>query len=806
MSIILTSGCVTEVIERNYYKVDILHLNGGQTISTYINFDILLDVSDVFVGQIQEKEFNIKLGVTKKTKKVKGYTFVNPPFVEFCHKREDIFEYISMYYYPNKEAGKFIWCISQMFDELSSDFLYSGLSFSDFLDKLTENYFYKKIIHTLPTNDNTKISKKMFDSYMKFWKFKRLHRKLYILGLYESTIINSDLLPIELYKRLIENPYNVYDITIESADSIIQRQSKEISENNRMVGMLIRYINEKRTKSGWTCIKVNEYIKTNFKNSLRLVTENPDQYYLRTKVDGNDTFIYLQYLYNVEYELSRSLNKIKSIGASYQYYDSWLSQMNSSIKYTDEQKEAIQGALHNSISLITGLPGCGKSTVINAIVSILKQQNVRVQVAGFTGKCIARIKNIITTNDQENTEKKQIKPKSKLSSLLMTDKERISEEKSEVDSLTPMTLDMMLVKKNTIGKFDVLILDEVSMISVDKLYKILVNFDVKMLIMTGDYNQLDSIGLGNLMETLLKHDIPNYKLTKNYRVENDLQENKEIPAILKNPENIIKYKEKKIDKLELFEDDTFLKVTGDLKLLREYVEMFKDNGFDPYSIKVLCPLNEHVNKINNMYREVFEYNKNAGIVDSYDNKFHIGERVMMTKNNNVFSIFNGDEGIVSSIIGTGINVRYGNREIMYPIKPPSDEKSENKKPDYELAGADMDDNLTSKQLKLSNCITVHKSQGSEYPIVIYYIPKSEFVTCNLSFTAITRAKQMVVIIEEEEQLFEKSLTKHPRKKVQNLSQHLIEFGFPLINQNSDDFDNECDYDDDFDNDIPDGYE
>jgi exodeoxyribonuclease V alpha subunit len=381
---------------------------------------------------------------------------------------------------------------------------------------------------------------------------------------------------------------------------------------------------------------------------------------------------------------------------------------------SDEQKKAVQGSLHYHVSVITGNAGSGKSSAIKEIDHNLELREVKHAIGSYTGKAVARIKEIIGKK-------------------------------------TPMTLDRMIMKFNQIPPFKHLVIDEVSMVTSEILYRFITKFPGNFRItFIGDIDQLQEISWGKLFHALIDcGKIPVFRLTKNYRTsEND-------KLILGNANQLINPTRDLNYPLEFSNGDGFMQLSGNETTVRTILNTMKNMNLGVDDITCICPYNDNLKELNSAFQDIF---LEQSFKIMYEDKLWcIGDRVMMIVNNYEINVMNGEIGKVIKIEDLGVTVSFGdNGNHLFKWKGSNDDGY---KPPTKFGDAldeqDMEDNeLTIKYLQHAFAISIHKSQGSEYPFVIVYIPSkgektSKFVSINLIYTAITRTKKLIYLIGNE---------------------------------------------------------
>lgn len=398
-------------------------------------------------------------------------------------------------------------------------------------------------------------------------------------------------------------------------------------------------------------------------------------------------------------------------------------QNNNEFKLSETQYSAVRETLKNGVTVITGGPGTGKTTIIKTIIDIFEVLNQKVMLCAPTGRASKRM------TESTGKEAKTI--------------HRILEYAyGEIDS-------NLSFNKNEDSplKTDVIIVDEVSMIDIllmNNLLKALTKGT--RLILVGDIDQLPSVGAGNVLKDIIESDtIPTITLDKIFRQSED-------SFIIKNAHIINN------GKMPIYNqknsDFYFMTKQNDKDITRLIVDLYsnrlpKSYKIDPIkSIQILSPMKKGdagVLELNNSIQAVinpphkFKTEKKVG-----NNIFRVGDKVMQIKNNYQLPwIIKSDnskdldgEGVYNGDIGYIIFIDETNQEVIIQY-------DENKEAKYNFSQLD--------EIMLAYAITVHKSQGSEFPIVILPMTWAPQVLLsrNLLYTAITRAKNLVVLVGKQ---------------------------------------------------------
>lgn len=431
------------------------------------------------------------------------------------------------------------------------------------------------------------------------------------------------------------------------------------------------------------------------KEQLRQLTENGD-------LKDDEGKIYLPYIYRIESSVALMIAQ-KGINDMFDNPLSITDIDTNGVEYSPEQLNAIELALKSKMTVITGGPGVGKTTILKGLLSIFNKHSFKVHLAAPTGRAAKRMSE--TTNMEAKTIHRLLGWKD--GEFTMNDKNQLNG--------------------------DVLILDECSMINLQLMNSLMKAIPLRMkLIMVGDVDQLPSIGCGTVLKDIIDcGKIPVAKLTKIYRQGNESKIILNAHAIndgkmpdLSNPAG---------------SDFYFFKI-GDNDRIREQIirlvtEAIPQKFNIPLSdIQVLTPMRKSSDILGSTQLNIALQEKinpeSKAIANSFF-KLKIGDRVMQNKNNYELGVYNGDIGIVKklSIEEGTISVRFF---------------GENEDTVYDKANID--------ELELAYATTVHKSQGSEYPAVVIVATRSHYIMLQkqLFYTAVTRAKQLCIVVGGED--------------------------------------------------------
>lgn len=539
----------------------------------------------------------------------------------------------------------------------------------------------------------------------------------------------------KLYDVIRENPYRMAEdisgVGFKTADEIAKRIGIGYDSDYRIKAG-IQYVLLQANGEGHIYLPENELI-TRTRNILTVDTESIERQItnlnLEKKIiiseEDNTKLIYLAVFYYMELNIARMLH---DLNIQYDYDVNILNKRLENIEQMTEtildeqQRTAVKEAVYNGLLIITGGPGTGKTTTINAIIKLFESEGLDILLAAPTGRAAKRM------SETTGYEAKTIHRMLELSKLTPGDGGNYTFERNETNPL----------------ETDVLIIDEMSMVDINLMHALLKAISVgTRLILVGDVNQLPSVGPGNVLKDIIdSHCFNMVMLTKIFRQASgsDII----INAHKINAGEQIDLDNKSMDFFLLKRQDPNVIIAVMINLIKNKLPKYvKASSFD---IQVLTPMRkgelgvERLNKalqkaLNPPSRDKDEKEYHQGI-------FRVGDKVMQVKNNyqiaweiksshgittqNGTGVFNGDAGII--------------KEINLFSETLLVEFDDNRLVNYSFSGLD--------ELELAYAVTIHKSQGSEYPAVILPIldgPRLLF-NRNLLYTAVTRAKSCVVIV------------------------------------------------------------
>lgn len=672
-----------------------------------------------------------------------------PPFISPGNDKDSVVQ-AAMIAVGNKEK------VSLILSEVSKMLLLNE-DLATRLDHLAISHYKlgpKMLTYLVPDTHKQEASK-----LLSWWYKKRCLRRLYLLDFTNTEIYGSGYDPIELFRLALDNPYCISSISLEKCELIYLRINKTPPPEDRYCGEIMRKIKSYLDQK-WTYVS-REIIENNYPDfkvyEKRLVADYG--------IYACQEYIALEKIVKLEQEVANFIryllaqNKEELTSEDVEILTTCFNDH----RCDDDQRKAIRGLLENPVAVITGAAGTGKTTLLRALVSYLEAKEVNFILTSFTGKAVARIKEVVTQSK-------------------------------------PMTLHRLIGSSLLEGEeepiFTYVVVDETSMLETKLFYDFIRRYPQDKynykVVFIGDINQLPPIGWGCFFQEIIKSGkVPTYYLTICHRTEG--------VGILNNAQLLL--------------DGCFFEPTPDFQLCfgKTPLQIIKDHQLPVENVRVLAPFVDTVNEQNKQLQTFFS----QGLPFVEDNKgrqWFLRDRVMMTKNNYKINVMNGQEGFVAFFDPNeeGINVAFKDGEVhffvfrsddlekvltYYPpgigryldldtceeITPGTSKKKKFRSEQYRICGdnkilfhnmqSELEDANKNKgndedsrefppvdHLIHSYALTVHKGQGSEWDYVIVVLPKrgkdkntiSTFVTRNLLYTAITRAKKGVFCLGDKQ--------------------------------------------------------
>lgn len=449
---------------------------------------------------------------------------------------------------------------------------------------------------------------------------------------------------------------------------------------------------------------------------------------IETDHTGKQQVIYASQYYQIELHTAQMLHELNvKDTAEEEILQEKIKQIQRAekIDLDEKQQEAIKEAVRNGLMVITGGPGTGKTTTINAIIRYFEMEGLDIYLAAPTGRAAKRM------TEATGYEAKTIHRLLELTGIPEESSARVHFERNAQNPL----------------EADVIIIDEMSMVDIFLMHALLSAVVTgTRLILVGDVNQLPSVGPGSVLKDIIRSgEFPVVELTKIFRqasqsdiVVNAHKINQGIPVVLDN---------KSMDFFFLKRYDANVIISVVITLIQKKLPKFVDA--QPYDIQVLTPMRkgllgvERLNGILQQYLNPPEKEKKEK--EHGNGLFREGDKVMQIKNN--YQIEWEVRGLYGIPVEKGVGVFNGDTGILREINTFAEtvtvEFDERKFVEYSFKQLD--------ELELAYAITIHKAQGSEYPAVIIPLlggPKM-LMNRNLLYTAVTRARKCVTLVGDE---------------------------------------------------------
>ena len=580
------------------------------------------------------------------------------------------------------------------------------------------------------------------ESFIENWEVWQIVGFLERFGIgAESAKKVYDLLGINAIAEIEANPYILIDISRGVDFKQIDQMAIQLGverENQKRVKSGIKYALIKITYNGHCCtLKENliEYVKTLLNVSEPVIEEGIINLKVNNEIVIEDRdeeeWVYLYTFYNAENQIAqritkldkaRNVKKVSNIEKELR-----LVEEGTDIILSEKQKEAIRAINDNNVTIITGGPGTGKTTIIKSIIEIYKQKKYKIVLCAPTGRAAKRMSE--TTGEEAST-------LHRLLEIGKVDEESLFKKDNEYQG-APIDGDIIIV-------------DEVSMVDMFIMsYLLDCIYQGTKLILVGDSDQLPSVGPGSVLKDLIASEkIVTVHLDKIFR---QAAKSKIIVNAhrVNNGKGFISKEDPELEE-DANQDFFFIKENNQEKILKEVLSLCNGRlkNFGEYdffeNIQVLTPtkkgllgtkeLNKALQEELNPHREGEAEKSSMGAI------FRIGDRVMQIKNNYDMywerlcesgvetgnGIFNGETGIITNINEKGkiLSVKFDDEKVCK----------------YEFNDLE--------QIEHSYCMTIHKAQGSEFDVVIMIVPQAApmLLTRNLLYTGLTRAKKLLIVI------------------------------------------------------------
>lgn len=515
----------------------------------------------------------------------------------------------------------------------------------------------------------------------------------------------------DVHYVLTEEPYRmIHEIDgfgFKTADQIALAYGMDRQSPQRL-GAGLAYVLQTMTQNGHVCIPDTELVRraafllqADALGLHDILQDTVDMGQLRTADFEGTVYVYTPEAYEEEESIAnriREMAAMKPLAVKTHvqlFLDRW--QDSCHFELADKQREAVERSLQSGMTVITGGPGTGKTTVVQTIIRLAEQEGLRILLCAPTGRAAKRL--------AETTQRKA----KTIHRLLIPDGHVGKVQSFEYNETKLLPADLVIV-------------DEVSMLDMEMMYHLLNALKPQCrCILVGDADQLPSVGAGAVLHDVIASEmVPVVRLDTIFR-------QKEGGRIVTNAHLINNGRLPVVNEdLEFRFVEIETEADGATQISALYRSEVQETG-DEFAVQVLSPMYKDPCGVDNL-NQLIQERLNPPVVGKGELKgrhmiFRVGDKVMQKHNDYEKGVFNGDIGQIFAVQHDMVYVRYPEQDVKYE-------------------GAEID------EITLAYAITVHKSQGSEYHTVIMALVNSHSIMLqrNLFYTAVTRAKRKVILV------------------------------------------------------------
>lgn len=563
---------------------------------------------------------------------------------------------------------------------------------------------------------------------------------------------------MDVYRIVQENPYKLADdmsgVGFRIADEIARRVGIHTDSDFRIRSGIL-YVLQQAASEGHTCLP-KELLTKRACALLETDPEHVERHYMDMSMERrivlkemkNDIFVYAASYYYME---SNTASMLKALNIRYDVPDDLIEQrvdrieQDTEMTLDDMQMKAVKEAVRSGLLVITGGPGTGKTTTINTIIRYFEMEGMDIFLAAPTGRAAKRMSE--TTGFEART----------IHRMLELNGGTEGHEGFEKNEKNPL-------------ETDVIIIDEMSMVDISLMHSLLkaVMYGTR-LILVGDANQLPSVGPGCVLKDIIESGTCNVvRLTRIFRQASKSDIVVNAHKINRGESVTLDNKSRDFFFLKRYDANVIISIC--IQLISQKLPKYVDAK--PFDIQVLTPMRKGLLGVERL-NGILQHYLNPPSDDKGEREhghmvFREGDKVMQIRNNyqieweirsrygipveKGLGVFNGDMGVI--------------REISPFSETVSVEFEEGKMVDYPFKQLD--------ELELAYAVTVHKSQGSEYPAVIIPLLSGPrmLMNRNLLYTAVTRAKKCVVLVGDDAVFHEMAANVSEQERYSGLKEQL----------------------------------